>query len=111
MKIDSILLELEAVKENFAAQANGDTRRFLDQMEAWAVAHPHAGPVVNTPEELQARLRAREAAEPPPPKGKPYRVHDPIIAEVHRNREALYFERQTEAFVLKDEPPKKKTAH
>ena len=109
MKTDSILLEIEAVKENFAAQANGDTRRFLDQMEAWAVAHPHAGPVVNSPEELQARLRAR-AAEPLPARGKPYRVHDSIIAEVRRNREALYFERQTEAFVLKDEPPKKKSA-
>jgi hypothetical protein len=110
MKTDSILPELEAVKENFAAQANGDTRRFLDQMEAWLVAHPHAGPVVKSPEELQARLRVREAAEPLPPKGKPYRVHDPIIAEVHRNREALYREQQTEAFVLKDEPPKKKSA-
>ncbi len=108
MKTDSILLELEAVKENFAAQANGDTRRFLDQMEAWAVTHPHAGPVVNSPEELQARLRAREAAEPPPPQGKPYRVHDPIIAEVHRNREALYRERQAESLVLKDEPAPKK---
>jgi|SRR5665213_2063345 len=106
MKTDSVLLELEAVKENFAAQANGDTRRFLDQMEAWLVAHPHAGPVVNFPEELQTRLRAR--AGEPPPKGKPYRVHDPIVAEVRRNREALYRERQTEAFVLKDEPPRKK---
>jgi hypothetical protein len=107
MKTDSILLELEAVKENFAVQANGDTRRFLDQMEAWAVAHPHAGPVVNSPEELQARLRAR-ATETLPPKGKPYRVHDPIIAEGRRNRESLYFEQQTEALILKEEPPGKK---
>ena len=110
MKTDAILLELEAVKENFAAQANGDTRRFLDQMEAWAVAHPHAGPVVNSPEELQARLQAREAAEPPPPTGKPYRVHDPIIAEVHRARAASYEQLQTGALVLKDEPPQKKSA-
>ncbi|MEY4918085.1 MAG: hypothetical protein RL616_1998 [Verrucomicrobiota bacterium] len=109
MKTDSILLELKAVKENFAVQANGDTRRFLDQMETWAVVHPHAGPVVNSPEELQARLRTR-ATEPLPSKGKPYRVHDPIIAEVRRNRETLYFEQQTEAFVLKDEPPKKNPA-
>ncbi len=107
MKTDSILLELEAVKENFAAQANGDTRHFLDQMEAWAVAHPHAGPVVNSPEELQARLRAR-AGEPLPPKDKPYRVYNPIIAEIHRNREALYREQQSEALILKDEPPRKK---
>ena len=108
MKAEPILQELEAVKERLSAEANGDTRRFLDQMEAWLVAHPHDGPVVNSPEELQARLRAREAAEPPPSRGKPYRVHDPIIAEVHRNREALYREQQTGALILKDEPPRKK---
>jgi hypothetical protein len=107
MKTEPMLLELEVVKEQLAAEAGGDTRRFLDQMEAWLVEHPHAGPVVNSPEELQARLRAREAAEPPP-KGKPYRVHDPIIAEVHRNREKLYREGIIEALVLKDEPPRKK---
>ena len=108
MKAETILLELEAVKERLSAEAGGDTRRFLDQMEAWVVEHPHAGPVVNSPEELQARLRAREAAESPPPQGKPYRVHDPIIAEVHRNREALYRERQAENLILKDEPSRKK---
>src|SRR5450759_817753 len=108
MKAEPILLELEAVKERLAAEANGDTRRFLAQMDVWLVEHPHPGPVVNSPEELQARLRAREAAEPPPPRGKPYRVHDPIIAELHRNREALYRERQTGTLILKDEPPRKK---
>ena len=108
MRADPILEELEAVKERLAAEAGGDTRRFFDQMEAWVVEHPHAGPVVNSPEELQARLRAREAAESPPPRGKPYRVHDPIIAEVHRNREALYREKQAENLILKDEPSRKK---
>ena len=109
MRAEPILLELEAVKENFAAQANGDTRRFLDQMEAWMVEHPHAGPVVNSPEELQARLRAR-AGEPLPPSGKPYRVHDPIIAEVHRARAVVYRQWKAGTLVLKDEPPKKKSA-
>ncbi|HZL77899.1 MAG TPA: hypothetical protein VFC17_03530 [Candidatus Limnocylindrales bacterium] len=108
MKAEPILLELEAVKERLAAEANGDTRLFLDQMDAWLVEHPHAGPVVNSPEELQARLRARETAELPPSRGKPYRVHDPIIAELHRNRAALYREQQAEALILKDEPPRKK---
>ena len=108
MKAEPILLELEAVKERLAEEASGDTRRFLDQMEAWGVEHPHAGPVVNSPEELQARLRAREAAEPPPPQGKPYRVYDPIIAEVHRTREKLYHEGKTAPLILKDEPPRKK---
>jgi hypothetical protein len=108
MKTEPILRELEAVKARLVVEASDDTRRFLDQMEAWLVEHPHAGPVVNSPEELQARLRAREAAEPPPPRGKPYWVHDPIIAEVHRNRAALYRERQAKTLILKDEPPRKK---
>ena len=108
MKAEAILQELEAVKERLAAEANGDPRRFLDQMEAWLAEHPHAGPVANSPEELQARLRAREAAEAPPPRGKPYRVHDPVIAEVHRTREALHSERQTGALILKDELPRRK---
>ena len=108
MKTEPILQELEAVKEQLAAEAGGDTRRFLDEMEAWLVEHPHAGPVVNSPEELQARLRAREAAEPLPPKGKPYRVHNPIIAEIHRTREKLYRDGIIESLVLKDEPPRRK---
>lgn len=107
MKTEPILQALEAVKDRLAAEANYDTRRFLDQMEAWTEAHPHPGPVVNSPEELQARLRAREAAEPKPPKAKPYKVHNPIIAEIHRNREALYREQQNEPLILKDEPPRK----
>jgi hypothetical protein len=110
MKTEPMLLELEVVKEQLAAEARGDTRRFLDQMDAWLVEHPHAGPVVNSPAELQARLRKREAVEPLPPQGKPYLVHDPIIAEIHRTREALYQESQTGALILKDEPPKKKSA-
>jgi hypothetical protein len=109
MKAEPMLQELEAVKEQLAAEVGGDTRRFLDQMEAWSVEHPHAGPVVNSPGELQARLRAREAAEPPPPKSKPYRVHDPIIAEVHRARAVVYRQWKAGTLVLKDEPPKKKS--
>ena len=96
MKTEAILLELEAVKERLAAESTGGTSGFLDQMESWLELHPHAGPVVNSLEEVQARLRAREASEPMSPPAKPYRVHDPIIAEVHRNRSKLYREQQTE---------------
>ena len=108
MKTEPILQELEAVKDRLASEAHGDTRRFLDQMDSWLVTHPHAGSVVNSPEELQARLRASEAAEPPPPRGKPCLVHDPLIAEIHRAREALYRESQAEPLVLKDEPLRKR---
>jgi hypothetical protein len=105
MKADAILQELEAAKERLTAQAHGDTRRFLEQMETWLEQHPHAGPVVNSVEELQARIRAREAMEPAPPPSEPYKVYDPIIAEVHRIREQLDRERESSALTLKDEPP------
>ena len=109
MKAEPLLQDLEAVKERLAAQSGGDTRRFLDQMEGWLDAHPHPGPVVNSPEHLQARLRAREATEPTPPPGEPYRVHDPIIAEVHRIREQLAREHEASGLILNDEPPRPKT--
>jgi hypothetical protein len=108
MKAEPILQELEAAKERLATEAGGDSRRFLAAMEGWLEEHPHAGPTVNSPEELQARLRAREATEPPLLQGKPYLVHDPIIAEIHRTREALYRGRKTALLILKDEPPRKK---
>ena len=97
------------MKEQLAAEANGDTRRFLDQMDSWLAEHPHGGPVVNSPEELQARTHARAHAKPPN-RGKPYLVHDPIIAEIHRTREALYREREAETLVLKDEPLTKRVS-
>jgi hypothetical protein len=108
MKAEPILQELEAVKERLAMQAGGDTQRFLEQIDAWLAAHPHAGPVLNSPEELRARIQAREATEPPPPPSPPYKVHDPIIAEIHRIREQLAREREasSSALTLKDEPPR-----
>jgi hypothetical protein len=108
MKAEPILQELEAVKERLVAQAEGDTQRFLEQMDAWLADHPHAGPVVNSLEELQARIQAREATEPAPLPGKPYKVYDPIIAEVHRIREQLAreWELASSGLTLKDEPPR-----
>ena len=103
-----VFLSTRALRPKAKTEAHGDTPYFLDQMEAGLAEHPHAGPVVNSPEVLQARLRAREATEPLPPRSKPYLVHDPIVAEIHRTREVLYREQNTEAVVLKDEPPRKK---
>jgi len=87
------------VKERLAAEAGGDSRRFLDQMEAWTVEHPHTGPVVDSPEELQARLRAREATEPPPPGSS--RIGSMIRSSpsLHRTREKLHREQQAEALI------------
>ena len=66
-----MLEEIETIKARLADEAGGDTRRFLEQMDAWLDAHPHTGPVVNSPEELEARVRLREANEPPPEPGEP----------------------------------------
>ena len=108
MKAEPILQELEAVKERLATQASGDTQRFLEQMDAWLGEHPHAGPVVNSVEELGARIQAREAAEPPPLPSEPYKVYDPVIAEIHRIREQLAREREptSSGLILKDKPPR-----
>ena len=108
MKAEPILQELEAVKERLAAQEDGNTQRFLAQMDAWLAEHPQPGPVVNSPEELRARIQARESSEPAPLPGEPYKVYDPVIAEVHRIREQLARERAAAStgLVLKDEPPR-----
>ncbi len=111
MKTDTILQELEVVKARLAEAAGGDTQRFLDQMDAWLMEHPHAGPVVNSPEDLQARLRAREAAGSLPC-GEPYRVRDPILAELHRMRAMQHCDSHAAVLVLKDEsPPAKDCRH
>jgi hypothetical protein len=109
MTTESILRELEATKERLAEAAGGGVREFLDQMDAWLERHPHAGPVVASPAELQARVAARARTEPVPPPAPPYRVKDPVIAEIHRIRQQLFEERQRDqsgTLVLKEEPPK-----
>jgi hypothetical protein len=76
-------------------------------MGAWLAEHPHAGPVVNSMEELRVRIQAREDTEPSPLPCEPYRVYDPIIAEIHRIREKLARERElsSSGLTLKDGPP------
>ncbi len=106
MTAEPILEEIETLKGRLATEADGDTLRFLDRLDSWLDAHPHRGPVVNSPEELQARVRLREASEAPPPPSEPYRICDPIIAEIHRAREKLWREGEAESLVLREEPPK-----
>ena len=58
--------------------------------------------------ELQARLRMRDATEPPPTPARSYRVDDSIIAEIHRTRDRLEREQETEALMLNETPPRRK---
>ena len=53
MKAEPILREIEAVKERLAEQAGDDLRQFLNQMDAWLAEHPHPGPGVGSPAELE----------------------------------------------------------
>lgn len=112
MKTESILRELDATKERLVETAGGGVREFLDQMDACLVRHPHTGPVVGSPAELQARVAVRARTEPVPPPAPPYRVRDPIIAEIHRIRQQLFEERERDlarSLALKEEPPKSET--
>jgi len=103
MKAESIIHEIETVKDGLAEQAGGDLGRFLDQLDGWLQAHPHAGPVVKSPADLELRLRHREATEPPQPPPESYRVYDPVISEVHRTRERFFREGKNVPLVAKEE--------
>ena len=103
MKADPISREIESVKDHFDAQAEGDLQRFFHDMDGWLKEHPHVGAVVSSPAELEARLRQREATEPPTPSLEPYRVYDPIIADIHRSREKLDRGQSNQPLMLKDE--------
>jgi len=85
MKTEPILADIEQVKDRLALAAGDDTRRFLDQMEEWFAAHPHPGPVIGSPRELQARLATGSALPPP----EVYRVQHPVLEEVMRIRTEL----------------------
>ena len=60
MKADSILEELWKIKDDLAREAGYDTRRFLENLSRWESEHPHSGPVVNSAEELQQLIGAKE---------------------------------------------------
>jgi len=107
MKADPIIEEVERVKDRLSEQA-GDLAQFFNDMDAWLQSHPHSGPVVNSPEELETRVRHREATEKPLPPAEPYRIYDPIIADVHQTREQLYPEQRETSCALREEPRKEK---
>ena len=119
MKTEPMLAEIEQVKDRLALAAGGDTRLFL-AMEEWFFAHPHAGPIIGSPQELQAR----QAAEPALPPPEVYRVQNPMLAEIRRIRTELAAPKPEgapddpecrsdidksagrNAFVLREEPPR-----
>lgn len=74
MKADPILQEVWDIKDQLAAEAGYDIRRFVEQLREWSEAHPHAGPVVRNAEEIHRYYEEQEARslvlrEEPPPRG------------------------------------------
>lgn len=68
MKANPILEEVWRIKDELAREAGYDINRYCEQLRAWAMAHPHPGPIVRNAEELRRlvaeteRKRAEESA-------------------------------------------------
>jgi hypothetical protein len=83
VKTNPILDEVWRVKDQLAAESGYDVDRFFEQLRAWSMAHPHAGPMVHTTDELRQlvaekeRQRDQESTmtlnDKPPPKSEPRR--------------------------------------
>jgi hypothetical protein len=76
MKSNPILDEVWQIKDQLAAEAGYNIDRFFDNLRKWEAEHPHPGPMVKSPEEL-----------------------DQLIAEKDRRRA------QGSATILNDKPP------
>jgi hypothetical protein len=110
MKTEPILAETYRIKELLADKAGNSIHGLCARIEkSMSLQKPHPREV-HSAEEL-AILAAREEpariAAIPPECLETYRIHDPIIAELHRVREQLCRERENAPLILKDEPPRK----
>ena len=73
MKLDTILEEVWQIKDQLAREAGYDIRTFGEQLKEWSKAHPHAGTVFQSADELRHHLERQEAGalrEEPPGFGK-----------------------------------------
>ena len=77
MKANPILEEVWRIKDELAREAGYDIHRLCENTRKWAEAHPHAGPVVGSAEELRQ-----------------------LVAEEERKRA------EAAALTLKDKPPR-----
>jgi hypothetical protein len=110
MKADEILEELYEVKTKLSRESRGDAGAFLDDLEAWLLAHPQPGSVVESPEAWATMRQSSIGHDSHLPPQKPYRIYDPIIAEIHRHRAKRSGERKggsnaIAALKLREEPP------
>jgi hypothetical protein len=110
MKAEPILAETYRIKERLAAKAGYSIQRLCQQIEKSMSLHARPAHQVFSAEELAALVAREEPARLaaiPAECLQIYRMHDPIIAEIHHNRERLSREKEASALVLKEEPPRK----
>jgi len=110
MKAEPILAETYRIKEILAAKAGFSIQRLCEQIGKSMSLHPPRANQVFSAEDLAALVAREEPARlaaVPAECLQTYRIHDPIIAEIHRIRERLSREREASALVLKEEPPRK----
>ena len=110
MKTEPILAETYRIKEMLAVKAGNSIQRLREQIEKAMSLHVPPANEVRSADELAALVAREEPARLaaiPAECLETHRMHNPIIAEIHRIREQLYRERENASFVLKDEPPRK----
>jgi len=110
MKAEPILAETYRIKEMLAAKAGYSIQRLCEQIEKSKSLHAPPAHQVFSAEDLAALVAREEPARlaaVPAECRQTYRMHDPIIAEIHRVRERLSYEHEASALVLKEEPPHK----
>ncbi len=109
MKTEPILAETYRIKEMLAVQAGNSIPRICEQIaKSMSLPTPPANEV-RSAEELAALVAQEEPARLaaiPAECRETYRMHNPIIAEIHRIREGLSREREASAMVLHDQPPR-----
>ena len=110
MKTEPILAETYRIKEMLAVKAGNSMQRMCEQIAQSMSLHAAFSQEVRSAEELAALVTREEPARLAAIPGEcleTYRIHNPIIAEIHRVRERLSREREASAMVLNDEPPRK----
>jgi hypothetical protein len=60
MKANPILEEVWRIKDELAREAGYDIHRLCENTRKWAAAHPHAGPVVGSAQELRQLVSEEE---------------------------------------------------
>jgi len=110
MKTEPILAEAYRIKEMLAAKAGNSIQRLCLQIERSMSLHATPAREVRSAEELAALVAREEPARLaaiPAECLEIYRIHNPMLAEIHRIRARLSREHEASTFILKDEPPRK----